>query len=135
MFAFPPHTSHVSLRSLSTISDLNWTYGRMTRSSMTGFLRRLSGNPPNMAMRGFFCSRWMVNCRHFRGPSGVFVVALRRFDSFVVLVWFLLAKVFRSDVSIVHFTLVFRTLYRGFCLLRTEYGFCGLPAPRSGLRD
>ena len=31
--------------------------------------------------------------------------------------------------------LVFRTLYRGFCLLRTEYGFCGLPAPRSGLRD
>jgi hypothetical protein len=66
---------------------------------MTGFLRRLSGNPPNMAMRGFFFSRWIVNCRHFRGPSGVFVVALRRFDSFVVLVWFLLAKVFRSDVS------------------------------------
>ena len=33
------------------------------------------------------------------------------------------------------FQLVFRTLYRGFCLLRTEYGFCGLPAPRSGLRD
>ena len=31
--------------------------------------------------------------------------------------------------------LVFRTLYRGFCLLRTEYGFCGLPAPLSGLRD
>ena len=27
--------------------------------------------------------------------------------------------------------LVFRTLYRGFCLLRTEYGFCGLPAPLS----
>src|SRR6266481_2335640 len=99
MFAFPPHTSHVSLRSLSTISDLNWTYGRMPRSSMTGFVRRLSGNPPNMAMRGFFFSRWIVNCRHFRGPSGVFVVALRRFDSFVVLVWFLLAKVFRSDVS------------------------------------
>src|SRR5712691_7901457 len=33
------------------------------------------------------------------------------------------------------FELVFRTLYRGFCLLRTEYGFCGLPAPLSGLRD
>src|SRR6266704_3021145 len=98
MFAFPPHTSHVSLRSLSTISDLNWTYGRMTR-----FLRRLSGNPPNMAMRDFFFSRWIVNCRHFRGPSGVFVVALRRFNSFVVLVWFLLVKVFRSDVAIVHF--------------------------------
>jgi hypothetical protein len=31
--------------------------------------------------------------------------------------------------------LVFRTLYRGFCLLRTEYGFCGLPASLSGLRD
>jgi hypothetical protein len=29
---------------------------------------------------------------------------LRRFDSFVTLVWFLLARVFRSDVSIVHFT-------------------------------
>jgi hypothetical protein len=27
--------------------------------------------------------------------------------------------------------LVFRTLYRGFCLLRTEYGFCGLPASLS----
>ena len=23
-----------------------------------------------MAMRGFFFSRWIVNCRHFRGPSG-----------------------------------------------------------------
>src|SRR6266568_443288 len=104
MFAFPPHTSHVSLRSLSTISDLNWTYGNMTRSSMMGFLRRLSDNPPNMAMKGVFFSRWIVSFRHFRGPSDVFVVALRRFDSFVTLVWFLLARVFRSDVSIVHFT-------------------------------
>ena len=103
-FFFSPHTSHVSLRSLSTISDLNWTYGNMTRSSMMGFLRRWSDNPPNMAMRGFFFSRWIDSFRHFRGPSDVFVVALRRFDSFVTLVWFLLARVFRSDVSIVHFT-------------------------------
>src|SRR5262249_11222589 len=74
----------------------------MTRSSMRGFLRRLSDNPPNTAMRGFFFSRWIVSFRHLRGPSDVFVVALRRFDSFVTLVWFLLARVFRSDVSIVH---------------------------------
>src|SRR5712691_2544923 len=106
MFAFPPHTSHVSLRSLSTISDLILPYENMTRSSMTGFLRRLSDHPPNVATRGFFFSRWMINCRHFRGPSDVFVVACRRFDSFVVLVLFLLAKVFRSDVSIVHLLLL-----------------------------
>src|SRR2546428_5552371 len=45
-------------------------------------------------------------------------------------------EVFRhADFIFMIVKLVFRTLYRGFCLLRTEYGFCGLPAPRSGLRD
>jgi hypothetical protein len=35
----------------------------------------------------------------------------------------------------IHLHLVFRTLHRGFCLLRTEQGFYGLTARLSGLRD
>src|SRR5437667_10675056 len=75
MFAFPPHTPHVSLRSLSTISDLILTYGSMTRSLMTGSLRRFSDNPPNGATRGFFFSRWIIYCRHVLAASGVCIVA------------------------------------------------------------
>src|SRR5215471_7403395 len=101
MFSFPPHTSHVLLRSLSTISDLVLAYGSMTRSSMTGFLRRLSDNPPNVATRGFFFSRGITNFRHLRWPSSVCVVDCRRLFFFITLVLFLHARVLRSDVSIV----------------------------------
>src|SRR6266498_3929495 len=83
MFAFPPHTSHVSLRSLSTISDLILTYGSMTRSSMTGFLRRLSDNPPNVATRGFFFGLFQTPVDSFNTTSGGgrMIQSLNRYDS------------------------------------------------------
>jgi len=86
----------------STIADLIRTYGVRICSLMTGCWRRLSDSPPNMATSGLFPSRLMVSLRLLRGPSGVFSVAFRRVDSFITLVWFLLARVLRSDVSIVY---------------------------------
>jgi hypothetical protein len=58
----------------------------MTRSLMTGCLRRLSDDPPKVAMRGVFPSRLIVSFKHLRGPSGVWDMALRRLASFVTLV-------------------------------------------------
>jgi hypothetical protein len=40
-----------------------------------------------------------------------------------------------STSTLLRLRLVFRTLHRGFCLLRTEQGLYGLTAQLSGLRD
>jgi len=69
---------------------------------MTGFLSRLSDIPPKVATNGFFPSRGILNLKFLRGPLGVFVVDLSRLTSLITLVLFLDARVFRSDVSIIH---------------------------------
>jgi hypothetical protein len=71
----------------------------MTRSSMTGCLRRLSDNPPKVAMSGGFPSRLIISFKHLRGPSGVWDTALRRLASLVTLVAQFLAVCSRSKWS------------------------------------
>src|SRR5262252_3789692 len=81
---------------------------------MTGFWRRLSVRPPNIAIRGDFPLRGIVSFKHARGPAGVSLVDVRRFFSCLTLICFLLASVLSSDVSIVHLTsygpLIFRVV-------------------------
>ena len=50
--------------------------GTGERSSMTAFLCRLRGMPPNLAIRGFLPGHSTLASKHVRGPCGVLIVAL-----------------------------------------------------------
>src|SRR6266511_3215390 len=78
------------------------------RSVMIAVRCRLSGMPPNVAVNGFRPGRVIVACTHMRGPYGVGTVAVYRAAICDTVESYLQARVFSSEVTMTHRTLLSR---------------------------
>jgi hypothetical protein len=81
------------------------------RSVRTVYFCRLSGMPPNRAIKGFRPSpRSILASRHLRGPCGVSMVVIYLRDILTTVEWYLPARVLSNEVCITQWSRVKRPM-------------------------